>query len=109
MALPDGFEAKDIRVPVNTYFNFEGSIDDVVSRLQKEKTRATKEGLFDLQIEWDYGHHPDDSDTLKITGMRPETEAETLRRVNQERSTAAVIAASKQRQYENLKRELGYE
>lgn len=109
MALPDGFETKDIRVPVNTYFNFEGSIDDVVSRLQKQKTQATKDGFTDLKIEWDYGYHPDDSDTLKITGIRTETEAETIRRVNRERSAAAVLAASKQRQYENLKRELGYE
>ena len=89
--------------------SFSSSIDEVISNLQKLKTKATKDGYENIRLEVnsETGYYDYRTITIDIVGDILETDAEAQTRFEKEEQAKNHRRAYEEREFERLKKALG--
>lgn len=102
-----------IKAEIEDNLNLEGSIDEVIQRLQDLKQRYEERDWTELEIEYDYYGYDGGMDIV-LKGMREETRKEEKERLEKERrqkEREQTIKAKKledeRKEYERLKKKFG--
>lgn len=84
----------------------EGSLDVLEAQIKDVRQRAMVEGITDLKIEFDTerGYYGDSSITVRIFGLRDETDEEMQMRLGSQEVSARRTEAKERAEYERLKK-----
>jgi len=99
---------KIILEEVNPFFDMEGSVENVIKRLQEEKDYFLSEGYSDIILEYDYSHgYETETRRLILKGYREESDAEHERRLNKEKEIKRKQEEREKAELERLKKKYG--